>query len=210
VFVSNGSTIRLVPSFFTILTFVSFRRGLLDSAFQSSPLNLTYPEDPGSNASTVTATSSTNTPIAFFFFRISSILYNKKTQKIEIRTPAAVMIMIRSLIQSIAITHSLLVYVGIRKILPTIKHITPPTPITPKPGVTKNSINNNNTPIPRKIRLISETEKPEPIRERRIAIAPKISAPYPGEEIPITSAKIPSINSRDVKIGLEIMVNNTT
>ena len=91
-----------------------------------------------------------------------------------------------------------------RNIDPIIRQIIPPMPMTPKPGVTNISIISSRHPIIIKIMLNVERANPEPISERRIAITPNTSAPYPGDEIPKIKAKIPIINRSEVSIGFEM------
>jgi hypothetical protein len=52
-----------------------------------------------------------------------------------------------------------------------------------------------------------EMLNPDPISDSRIAITPNTSAPYPGVEIPMNNAKIPSISNNEVRIGFEISFN---
>ena len=77
-------------------------------------------------------------------------------------------------------------------------------PTTPKPGKTNISIISSRHPIIIKIMLNVEIPNPDPINESKIAMTPNTSAPYPGAEIPIITAKIPNMRRRDVRIGSEI------
>ena len=70
------------------------------------------------------------------------------------------------------------------------------------------SMISNRHPIIIKIMLNVGIPNPDPINERRIAITPNTSAPYPGDDIPNIKAKMPSINNRDVITGFEISLRN--